>query len=89
MALGAQRSAIMRLVLGRSIAWAAAGIALGIVGAAVLTRYLQTLLFGLTPLDPATFAAGALMLSAFAALASYVPARRATAVEPVVALRHE
>ena len=47
------------------------------------------MLFDLTPFDPPTFAAGALMLSAFAAIASYVPARRASAVEPVVALRHE
>src|SRR5207247_7454179 len=89
MALGAQRSAVLRLVLGRSVAWTAVGVGAGVAGAAVVTRYLQTMLFDLTPLDPATFVAGAVMLSAFATLASYVAARRASAVEPVVALRHE
>ena len=67
----------------------AAGIACGVAGAVAMTRYLDTMLFGLTPLDPATFVTVSLMFAAIAALASYVPARRATKVDPLVALRHE
>jgi putative ABC transport system permease protein len=88
-ALGAARRDVMRLVLRRSLAIAAAGIALGIAGAALLTRYLESLLFGLRPLDPATFAAVAVTFAAVVTLASYVPARRAASVDPLVALRHE
>jgi len=66
-----------------------AGIVLGIGGAAGLTRYLESMLFGLRPLDPATFAAVAVGFAAVAMLASYVPARRAASVDPLVALRHE
>ena len=88
-ALGAERRDVMRLVLHRSAALSGAGIVLGIGGAAGLTRYLESMLFGLRPLDPATFAAVAVGFAAVAMLASYVPARRAASVDPLVALRHE
>jgi ABC-type lipoprotein release transport system permease subunit len=65
------------------------GIALGIAGAASVTRYLDRMLFGLSPLDPATFAGVSMLLAAVAAAGSYVPAHRATKVDPMVALRHE
>ena len=89
MALGAQRHKVMTLVLSDSLATTAAGIALGLTGAAALTRYLEGMLFALTPLDPGTFAVVAALFAAVAALASYVPARRATRVDPLVALRAE
>ncbi|MGH9314580.1 MAG: FtsX-like permease family protein [Vicinamibacterales bacterium] len=89
MALGARRSEVMGLVLGQSLVLTAAGIALGLAAAAVVTRYLDRMLFGLTPLDPATFVAVSLMFGLVATLASYLPARRATKVDPVIALRCE
>ena len=89
MALGAQPAAVMRLVLGQAAALAAAGIALGLAGAAGVTRYLQGMLFGVTPLDPVTFAAVALLFIAVASVAAFVPARRATQVDPMIALRCE
>ena len=89
MALGAERWNVMGLVMGQSAALIALGIALGLAGAAAVTRYLDTMLFGLTPRDPATFIAVSLTLAAVATLASYVPARRATRVDPLVALRHD
>jgi predicted permease len=89
MALGAGRVQVMRLVLRRSTVLVATGLVCGLVGAAALTRYLEGLLFGLTPLDPSTFVAVALIFSAVATLAAYVPARRAAAVDPMVALRCE
>jgi putative ABC transport system permease protein len=67
----------------------AAGIMLGVAGALAVTRYLEGMLFGLTPLDPATYAAVAIGFAGVALLASYVPARRATRVDPLVALRYE
>ena len=89
MALGAQRSQVLGLILRRGLALAAIGVALGMVAAAGAARYLQSMLFGIDALDPLTFAAVALGFTAIALLASYVPARRATRVEPVVALRCE
>ena len=83
------RSEVVRLVLGQSLTWTVVGIVLGLGGAAAVTRYLEGLLFGLTPLDASTFAAASLMFLAIALVASYVPARRATRVDPVVALRSE
>jgi putative ABC transport system permease protein len=89
MALGAQRSAVVGLVLHQSLVLTLVGIGIGIAGAAALTRYLEGLLFGLTPFDPPTFAAVAVMFAAVALVAAFVPARRATKVDPLVALRYE
>jgi len=89
MALGAQRREVMGLVLRQSLTLIAAGLAAGLAGAAATTRYLEGMLFGLTPLDPRTFLTVTLLFTAVATLASYVPARRATKVDPLVALRCE
>jgi putative ABC transport system permease protein len=88
-ALGARSRSIIRLVLRRGMTLAAAGIALGLFGAAILTRAMATLLFGVGAHDAATFSLVALFLAATALLASYIPARRATRVDPLVALRDE
>jgi len=87
MALGAERGAVLRLILRRGIVLMTIGITLGLAGAAGLNRYLSGMLFDLTPLDPATYAAVAMLFGAVALAASYLPARRATQVDPVVALR--
>ena len=89
MALGAQRADVLRLVLVQSLMMTAVGLVLGLASAAGLSRYLDAMLFGLTPLDPATFVAVAVLFTAVAALAAFVPARRATKVDPLVALRHQ
>ena len=89
MALGAERGAVLRMVLRRGIVLAAIGIVLGLAGAAGLTRYLSGMLYDLTPLDPPTYAAVAILFATVALIASYLPARRATQVDPVVALRHD
>jgi predicted permease len=88
-ALGAQRTAVLALVLRRSLIITGAGIAIGLAGATGFTRYLRGMLFELTPFDPTTFIAVGTVFSVVAALAAYVPARRATRVDPVVALRSE
>ncbi len=89
LALGASTRNVKLLVLGQGMAPVAAGVAIGIVGALALTRLMETLLFGVTPTDPLTFAAVSTLLAAIAAVASYVPARRATRVDPVRVLRQE
>ena len=89
MALGARRSEIRRLVLSQSIAPTGMGIVLGLAAAATTTRYLESMLFGVTPLDPTTFIVVPLLFLVVALLASYIPARRATNVDPLVALRYE
>ncbi len=89
MALGAQARDVLALVMRQSIALVAIGVALGAAAALALTRLLKSLLFGVTATDPLTFAAAALLLSAVALLACYLPARRATRVDPLTALRHE
>jgi ABC-type antimicrobial peptide transport system permease subunit len=89
MALGALRSDILLMVLRRSLVLSAAGLALGLAGAALTTRYLSSLLFEVTPLNPATFAAVAALFAVVAAVAALVPARRATRVEPLTAIRQE
>jgi putative ABC transport system permease protein len=88
-ALGARRRGILALVLGQGAVLAGIGVGAGLAGAFAVTRYLSSLLFGITPLDPATFVAVALVFAGVALLASYVPARRATSVDPLVALRSE
>jgi predicted permease len=88
MALGAARPAVIRLVLGEGMVMALAGVALGLIGAAALTRYVAGQLYGVTPLDPITFAVVPLILLAVAALAVWIPARRAAATSPLIALRN-
>ena len=89
MALGAQRVQVLALVLRSGALLTVAGIAIGLAGAAAGTRLLQGMLFGITPLDPQTFAAVSVLFGLVAAVASYLPARRATGVDPMVALRTE
>ena len=89
MALGARRAQVLTLVLRQSLTLIAIGVIAGRAGAAAGTRYLEGLLFGLTPLDPPTFAYVAAAFALVALLASYIPARRATLVDPLVALRCE
>ena len=88
-AIGAGRSDVLRLVLGRGLMLALAGVLLGLAGAAIVTRFMQALLHGVSPADPLTFAAVAGLLSLVAAVASLVPAWRATRVDPVIALKAE
>jgi putative ABC transport system permease protein len=89
MALGAGQSSVLRLVLSNGMRLTLLGIALGTAGAFALTRLMKSFLFHVTPTDPATFIEVALFLFAVALLASYIPARRATRVDPVIALRYE
>jgi putative ABC transport system permease protein len=79
----------MRLVIGRSLGVTAAGIVIGLAAAALATRFLGRLLFGVTPLDPATFVAVALLFIVVTTLAAFLPARRATTVDPLIVLRSE
>jgi hypothetical protein len=88
-AVGAGSLDVIRLVLGQSVAVSVAGIALGLVGAAAVTRYLEGLLFGLAPLDPGTFASVSVLFLVISMVAALIPARRATRVDPVVTLRAE
>jgi len=88
-ALGAQRSAVLALVLRRGLKLAGAGIVLGLVGALVLTQLLRSLLFGVGPADPVTFAAVSLLLVLVGLLACWLPAQRAANVDPMEALRSE
>ena len=87
MALGAQIVDVLKLVLTRAMALAAIGIGIGVVGAVALTRYLTTLLFGVKPIDVVTFVGVAVILSAVVFVACIVPARRATKIDPLEALR--
>jgi putative ABC transport system permease protein len=89
MALGAERAGILRMVLGQGLGLAATGIAIGLAASFVLTRLLRSLLYHVSPTDPVTFVAGTLLFLAVALAASFVPAKRATTVDPAVALRCE
>ena len=88
-ALGARRAQVIALVVKQGALLTAVGIAAGLAGAAMLSRYLEGLLFGVTPLDPATFVAAAALFALVALVAAYGPTRRATGVDPLVALRAE
>jgi putative ABC transport system permease protein len=89
MALGAQRSDVLRMILTEGARVAVVGVVLGVAASLALTRLIATLLFGITATDPLTFFGVALLLSCVALLASYIPARRAMRVDPIVALRYE
>ena len=89
MALGAQRSEILGLVLRQGMRPILGGMGAGILGAAALTRFIGTLLYGVTPLDPLTFAAVIVLLGVVGLIACWIPARRATRVDPLTALRAE
>jgi len=89
MALGAERSDLLKLVVGQGVFLTLSGLAVGMCPALVVSRLLKSLLFGVTPNDALTFVLGALALGSATLLASYIPARRATKVDPMVALRYE
>jgi putative ABC transport system permease protein len=89
MALGAAQPEVIKLVLRQGLALTLAGLGLGLLGALGLTRLLSGMLYEVRPTDPLTFAGVALLLTAISLLANYIPARRATKVDPMVALRHE
>jgi ABC-type antimicrobial peptide transport system permease subunit len=89
MALGARARQVLWMVLRESSSLALFGIAIGLAAAFGLTRFIRTMLYGLQPTDPATFIPAALLLLAIAIAAGYGPARRASRIDPMQALRHE
>jgi putative ABC transport system permease protein len=89
MALGARRTDVLRSVVGQGLRLALVGTILGLAGAFGLTRVIASLLYDVSPTDPLTFAFVSLVLLGVAALASYLPARRAARTDPMVALRYE
>ena len=89
LSVGATQADVLRLVLGRAAVLIGAGTCLGLAGSIFLVRLIAKLLFGTAPLDPVTFIAVPIVLAAVALMASYIPARRATNVDPMIALREE
>ena len=88
-ALGAQRLDILRMALGEGMRIVVIGLASGLVGAAIMTRFFRSMLFNVAPADPATFLTVSAILAGVAFFACYIPAQRATRVNPLVALREE
>jgi ABC-type antimicrobial peptide transport system permease subunit len=86
-ALGADQRSILSLVLGQGMKRVAFGLVLGVLGALGLSQYLESMLFGVKPADAAVFIGGTVVLFAVAMLACYIPAKRATRIDPMVALR--
>jgi len=89
LALGAERRDVLRLIVGQGMKLAAGGVIGGLIGAFAITPIIRTLLFNVTPTDPISFVGVSLFLTLIAVLASYIPARRAMAVDPIIALRNE
>jgi putative ABC transport system permease protein len=89
MALGASVRDVLRLVLGQGLRLILAGLVLGLLTALVVTRWLMSLLFGVSATDPLTFVSMGMLLAAVALVACWLPARRAMKVNPIIALRHE
>jgi putative ABC transport system permease protein len=89
MAVGAERGQIMRLVLTAGMTWALTGIGIGLLGAVALSHVLRTLLFEVGVRDPITFSTVGVLLALVAMLACYIPAARATRIDPLIALRSE
>jgi ABC-type antimicrobial peptide transport system permease subunit len=89
MALGAERANVFAMVLSRGARLAGAGIAIGLIVALGVTRTMASFLYGVRPADPLTFGSVSLLLGLVALVACYLPARRATRVDPVIALRHD
>jgi ABC-type antimicrobial peptide transport system permease subunit len=88
-ALGAKQSDVLGLVVRQGVTLAAVGVVIGLIGAFGITRVIRSLLYNVTPTDPLSFGGVALFLALIAVVASYLPARRATNVDPIVALRNE
>ena len=89
LALGAQKSHVLKIVLGQGARLALLGVVIGLAAAAGLTRLMSTILYGVSPTDPLTFSAVAMVLTLVALVACYIPARRAMRVDPIVALRYD
>jgi putative ABC transport system permease protein len=88
-ALGAQRREVMRLVISQGMLLLAVDMVIGTLGALAMTRTLASFLYGVRPTDPVTFVAVVVILAGFALLACYIPARRATRIDPMIALHYE
>jgi putative ABC transport system permease protein len=89
LALGARRGDVLRLVIGQGVALAGAGLAIGLAASFALTRLMKGLLYGVSATDLSTFAGAAALLGAVAIAACWLPARKATRVDPLIAIRHE
>ena len=89
MALGAERLQVLRLMVGQGMGLTLVGVAIGLIGALCMGRFIASLLYGVKSTDPATLAVVSSILIAVSLMASYIPARRATKVDPMVALRYE